>query len=308
MKTRNVRFLILGMVAALATLAAACAPQPAPTPIDWSFKGTNVTINQSDDALWAPDWLGGGCTSLQGCSDEPYLLQVAFRVRIGAKTNSADAWVVKGATHASMNQGASAPLNGGEQAAVTFNGIQPLDVLDALNANNKMDVVGTYTWAVEADQGGFFSDNAADAVANSFKTALNQTLDQGTLPSSTNGLLSLVFGALFTDAVNPFKLMGSLLCNIDFSMCDDVLGGAVYVGLGATGTLASVIDGTLGAFPVPSFSIPLVSVPPPIQGGGFFTMGSAKDFTQTFTGPDPLIGQQGIHTYTFQSGPAPAAA
>ena len=49
---------------------------------------------------------------------------------------------------------------------------------------------------------------------------------------------------------------------------------------------------------MPAINIPVVDVPPDIQGGGFFTMGGSKTFSQTFTGAD------GQHTYGFQSGPA----
>lgn len=291
MKVRNGRLALIGLVAAFAAVAAACAPPVAPggppAPINWSFKGTNMTVNNSQDE-----------TCVLVCvnrEDEPYLVQIAFRVRIG-EPGSAQAWVVTGDTLPSTGAGGSRALTGGQQAKVDFTGVQPLDVLDALNPSNKMDVVGTYTWAAEEDTIDSLT-GGAQSVADAFKTALNSTLAAGSLPSGdTNALLNLVFNALFGNFNTPFKL---ILSNIPcLGLCDDVLGGAVYVGLGVTGTLASLIDGALGSFPVPSFSIPLVSVPPPIQGGGFYTMGAAKNFTQTFTGAG------GQHTYTFQAGPA----
>lgn len=293
MKTRNVRFMIVGMVAAFAAVAASCTPATPPPPINWSFKGTNITVNEPQDGVYDP--IFHACLAIPNCNDEPYLLQVAFRVRIG-EPNSAQAWVVKGATMPSLGKGASRTLTAAEQAKVDFTGVQPLDVLDALNPANKMDIVGTYTWAAEEDTFDSLT-GGAQSVADAFKTALNSTLAAGTLPSGdTNALLNLVFSALFGNFNTPFKL---ILANIPcLGLCDDVLGGAVYVGLGVTGTLASAIDGALGSFPVPSFSIPLVSVPPPVQGGGFYTMGAAKTFTQTFTGAG------GQHTYTFQAGPA----
>ena len=50
MKTRTARLALVGLVAAFATVAAACAPDAPPpweppAPINWSFKGTNITIN-----------------------------------------------------------------------------------------------------------------------------------------------------------------------------------------------------------------------------------------------------------------------
>lgn len=291
MKVRNGRLALIGLVAAFAAVAAACAPPVAPggppAPINWSFKGTNMTVNNSQDE-----------TCVLVCvnrEDEPYLVQIAFRVRIG-EPGSAQAWVVTGDTLPSTGAGGSRALTGGQQAKVDFTGVQPLDVLDALNPSNKMDVVGTYTWAAEEDQINSLSGGAG-SVANIFKTALNSTLAAGTLPTGdANALVTMIFNALFGNIGTPFNL---ILSNIPCAgLCDDVLGGAVYVGIGATGTLANVIDGVLGTTTIPAINIPVVDVPPDVQGGGLYTMGGTKNFTQAFTGAG------GQHTYTFQSGPA----
>ena len=132
--------------------------------------------------------------------------------------------------------------------------MQPLDVLDALNSNNKMDVVGTYTWAAEEDTINSLS-GGAEAVADIFETALNDTLAANVLPNGdTNALLGLIFDALFDNIGTPFNL---ILSNIPcLGLCDDVLGGAVYVGLGATGTLASLIDAAAASFTIPNIAIP----------------------------------------------------
>ena len=103
--------------------------------------------------------------------------------------------------------------------------------------------------------------------------------------------------ALFGNGLGtPFNLIVSNLpC---FGTCDDVLGGGLYVGVGATGTLAGIIDTALASVSIPTFEIPLVSVPPDIQGGGIYSMSGVKNFSQVFDGAD------GRHTYSFQSGPA----
>jgi len=292
MKTRTARLALVGLVAAFATVAAACAPDAPPpweppAPVNWSFKGTNVTVNNSQDETCVII-----CVNKE---DEPYLLQVAFRVRIG-QPGSADAWVVKGDSLANMGAGDSATLTGGQQAKVTFTGVQPLDILSALNPANKMDVVGVYTWAAEEDSINSLSVGA-NATADVFKNALNATLAAGTLPNQdANALVSMVFDALFSNISNPFAMLASNLPCL--GLCDDVLGGAVYVGIGATGTLAGIMDAALASTTVPAISIPVLDVPPDIQGGGFFTLGSTKNFSQTFSGAD------GVHTYGFQSGPA----
>ena len=296
MKTRTARLALVGLVAAFATVAAACAPDAPPpweppAPINWSFKGTNITVNDAQDEVRVL----GACVAIPNCDDEPYLLQVAFRVRIG-QPGSADAWVVKGDTLPSISEGSSQSLSGGQQAPVTFTGVQPLDILSALNPANKMDVVGVYTWAAEEDSINSLSVGA-NATANVFKNALNATLAAGTLPNQdANALVSMVFDALFSNISNPFAMLASNLPCL--GLCDDVLGGAVYVGIGATGALAGIMDAALASTTVPAISIPVLTVPPDIQGGGFFTLGSTKNFSQTFSGAD------GVHTYGFQSGPA----
>jgi hypothetical protein len=292
MRTRSVRFALVGLVAACAAVAAACAPAPTPgappTPIDWSFRGTNLTVNNVQDEVC----IFSACVNSE---DEPYLLQVAFRVRIG-QPGSAQAWVVKGATLPATSAGQSRTLNDSTGAKVTFGGIQPLDVLDALNPSNKMDVVGTYTWAAEEDAINSLT-GGAESIADIFESALNSTLAAGTLPNGdTNALIGMIIDALFDNVGTPFNL---ILSNIPcLGLCDDVLGGALYVGLGATGTLASLIDGVLASTSIPSIAIPVVEVPPDVQGGGIYTMGGVRNFTQTFSGAD------GVHTYTFRSAPA----
>ena len=291
MRTRSARFALIGIIAAIGLTAGACAESPGlgapPSPINWSFKGTGMTVNNVQDEV---------CVFLcVNTEDEPYLIQVAFRVKIG-QPGSAQASVVTGSELPGTSAGQSRILTGGQQAKVDFNGIQPLDVLDALNSNNKMDIVGTYVWAAEADTINSLS-GGANAIASIFQSALNSTLAAGTLPNGdVSALIGLIFDALFDNIGTPFNL---ILSNIPcLGLCDDVLGGAVYVGIGATGTLATIIDAALASTTVPAIAIPLVDIPPDIQGGGLYTMGGTKSFNQTFSGAD------GVHTYSFQSGPA----
>jgi len=295
LRNRSARLALVGIMSVLGLTAAACAPSASPggppAPINWSFKANSMTVNDSQDEVR----IFGACVAIPNCDDEPYLLQIGFRVRIG-QAGSADAWVVKGDTLPSTSEGASRSLTGGQTAQVNFTGIQPLDVLDALNSNNKMDIVGTYTWAAEEDTINSLTVGA-NAIADIFKTALNSTLAAGTLPNGdTNALITLVVNALFNNIGNPFSLIAS---NIPcFGLCDDVLGGSVHIGIGATGTLASLIDTAIAGTTIPSIIIPLVDVPPDIQGGSIYTMGGIKTASQTYTGAD------GQHTWNFQSGPA----
>jgi hypothetical protein len=260
--------------------------------VDWSFRATSILSVDSQDEVRA----FGACIAIPNCDDEAYLIQVAFKVTIG-QANSAQAWVVTGSPVNGLSEGETNALTGGQQANVAFNGVKPLDVLSALNPANKLDVVGTYTWAAEEDTINSLS-GGAESVADLFETALNGTLAAGSLPNGDTGaLVDLILDALFGNGLGtPFNL---ILSNIPcLGLCDDVLGGALYVGVGATGTLASAIDAVLGTTTIPTINIPVVDIPPDVQGGGIYTMGGTKSFVQDFTGAD------GQHRYTFQSGPA----
>jgi hypothetical protein len=294
---QSVRLAVVGLVAAFGLVAASCAP-PAPgggpAPVNWSFKGTNVTVNSSQDAVYDP--LFGACISFAGCRDEPYLLQIRWQVTIG-QPGSAQASVVGSRDNAinDLGPGQSSALTGAQQATATWNNIVPLDVLDALNPSNKLTVFGTYTWAVEQDTVGIGS--AANSVANVFRDALNATLATAALPSDSNALVNMVLDLLLRNAGSAINIA---LANIPlFGLGDDLLGGAFYIGLGATGTLASVLDGIVATTAVPTLNLLGDNmIPPKIVGGKLYTLSGPKTFTQAFTGAG------GKHTYTFQSGPA----
>jgi hypothetical protein len=289
MKGRSVRLAIVGLVATIGLVAAACAAPAAPTAKNWSVKATNITVNDAQDEIRT----FGLCVAIPNCDDEPYLLQVAFQVTIG-QANSAQTWVVKGDTLPSTGEGSSRALTGNQGAPVNFS-VKPLDILDVFNTSNKLTVFGTYTWAAEEDTINSLT-TGANGIASTFKDILNSLLAAKSLPSDANGIVNLVLDALFNNIGSLFKVIAS---NIPcLGLCDDVLGGAVYVGIGAGGTLGSAINSVLAGVTVPQIAIPVVSVPPDVQGGGIFTMTGGKNFSQTFSGAD------GTHTYSFSTGQA----
>jgi cytochrome c-type biogenesis protein CcmE len=285
-RTRTRLAAAVGILAVMG-VAAACVPPPAPVSESWTFRATQVTVNDSQDEVR----VFGACANFN-CEDEPYTLNIGFRAKIG-QAGSAQAFVVNNRTDAPENidEGQTVALNGNAQNAVTFNNIKPLDVIDLVNTNNKLEIVGVYTWASEED----FTGNgvAADTVANLFEDALNATVAAGSLPSDPSFILDLVLDNL----LGALGLIGNQLLNISIPLLgdvgDDVLGGGLYIGIGAKGSLASIIDGATASTPPITFNIPVVNIVPDITGGGFFTMSGPKTFNQTFTGDD------GQHTYQF---------
>lgn len=266
-------------------LAAACAPQP-PSNESWTFRANSVTVNDSQDEVRG---LFGECIPLEvlnGCKDEPYTLNIGFRVKIGA-AGSASTEVVNNRTDAPENipAGSTVTLTGNQQNAITWNNIKPLDVVDLASSSNKLEVVGVYSWASEEDFVG--NGLAADSVANILEDALNSTLAAGTLPNDVNDILAMILDHI-GDA------LGLLVQNIPLlGLGDDVLGGALYLGIGAKGGLADIINDATASTPPITLAIPLVELPPDIVGGGFFTFKNSTNFTQSFSGAG------GQHTYNF---------
>lgn len=292
MKSRRAWFAGTVAVVALMGLVASCAPT-APgggiAPVNWAFKGTSVTVNDSQDEIR----LFGACIAIPNCKDEPYLLNIGFRVKIGVP-GSASAFVVNPRTDAPENVAAGETVNVVGTAAeskTTFTGVQPMDVLDLANTNNHLEIVGTYVWSSEEDTVG--NGLAANGVAAALADALNNTLAQTTLTNiDAQTIIDLILG-------NIGGILGIVAQNIPlFGLGDDVLGGGMYIGIGAGGTLAGAIDALLASTAFPNIAIPIVDVPPDITGGGLYTMGGGKSFTQTFTGGG------GQHTWNMASGPA----
>ncbi|MGB6059060.1 MAG: hypothetical protein WBF71_12450 [Microthrixaceae bacterium] len=292
---RKLMVTLFAMVAVIG-MASACTPPASdgtlPTK-NWSFKGTTVRVDDAQDAVDVPLI---GC--VVNCKDEPYLLNIGFRVKIGVP-GSAQAWAVNNRTSAPQDVGAGSTVSvGAAGGPVVFNNVAPVDLLDLANTNNHLEIMGTYVWASEEDQIG--NGLAADSMASLLKDALNETLAKESLDNlDANFILDLVFS-------NIGNALGIAVQNIPlFGLGDDVMGGALYIGIGAQGTLGSLLDTAIGETPFPQVNIPVLDIPPSIDGGGFFTMTGSKSWTRSFHGGCGLLGGNcGQHTWTMVSGAA----
>ncbi|MCX6526311.1 MAG: hypothetical protein NTX58_16360 [Actinobacteria bacterium] len=285
-KTRSLTAGIVAVVAVMA-LAASCAPAAAPAGESWTFKANSVKINDSQDELRDPFFKQ--CIAIPNCDDEPEPLQIAFRVKVGVP-NSAQTFVVNNRNDApSVGEGSTRVLTGNQQNAATFGNVKPLSLIDLFNSANHLEVVGAYTWASEVDLVG--NGVAADGVAGVLKDALNATIAKGTLPADASFILDLILD-------NIVGALGLLAQNVPlFGFGDDVLGGSLFLGIGAKGDLANIINSAIGSTPPLTFNIPLLDLPPDIVGSQITTFGGAKTFTQQYS------GSGGTHTYEFGWGP-----
>ncbi len=285
-RTRSLTAGIVAVVAVMA-LAASCAPAAAPEGESWTFKANSVKINDSQDELRDPFF--GACIAIPNCDDEPEPLQIGFRVKVGVP-NSAQTFVVNNRGDApSVGEGSTRVLTGNQQNAATFANVKPLSLIDLFNSANHLEVVGAYTWASEVDLVG--NGVAADGVAGVLKDALNATIAKGSLPADASFILDLILD-------NIVGALGLLAQNVPlFGFGDDVLGGSLFLGIGAKGDLANIINSAIGSTPPLTFNIPLLDLPPDIVGSQITTFGGAKTFTQQYS------GSGGTHTYEFGWGP-----
>ena len=292
MKTRNVRFLILGMVAALATLAAACAPQPPPPVQSFTFKANSVTNTSSNDlpVLCVP--FTEICTG-----DEPYVVNIAFKVTIGQA--DAQTYVTVGSNHwpgltdQGPTTGESHTFTGAEQGAVTIPDVPLLDIADL--GTNGLVIAGVWSWAMEAD---LYPVGGINTAADTLRNALNTAFSGASLPSDPAGIVGLILSQIGVGGA--FSYLGANLGSIFFG--DDAIGSRMYIGVGARGTLSDIIQSSIAGTSFPTLAIPVITVPPDINGGAIFSLGAGS---QTFNGQS--MGNGGIngqHTYSSTFGPA----
>lgn len=266
MSKSKLRFAATATVAAFAIVAAACAPPSsggggAVLP-DFRFTANKVTVVEHND------------TFLYGQRDEPFVVNLWFRVKVG-EPNSAQVGIVgdRGTAYDDLGNGESLALSGARQAAVNFNDVKLLDVVDLLNTNNHLEIVGTWTWAMEADDVGVTGvmNSTLDVVRN----ALNTIVANGSVPEDPNALVAALLGD-FGDAFN--LIAGALFSSIP-GIPDDAVGSRFYIGVGSKGALSSIVDAAVPNNVFPSVAIPIVSVPPDIDGGQIFSLGHNNGFT-----------------------------
>ena len=293
---RNV--VVLAGALSLGLISASCAtplPYGGPPTATRTFRAITVTVNSSND----------GCFLFCPYKDEPKVINIGFRVRMGV-ANSAAGQVSIGANHwngvfeQGPGEGQSHTYLSNEQGTSTFAGVAMPDLLD-LAQGAPLEIAGVWAWKVEDD--GILAanvNNIADAMVPAIKAALNQTLAVSAVPNNANQIVSAIVAAIGN--LGFFNLFATvftgLLNNLNIAS-DDVVGSAMYVGVGSSGSLAGIIDGVLGGVAFPSVVIPTLVVPPDIGGGKIFSLGTG---TKSFTDASTNGGVDGQHTTTYTFG------
>jgi hypothetical protein len=298
MKSRSVRRragVLASLVAVISLVSVACIqPAPATGHPPFSFRATDVTAIDQTEFTWAVN-----------THDEPYLVNIQFRVKIG-KPNSASASVVesRGASPEPSvckvgNQGGIGYCDSGDEyysfvntaqtAQVTWGNVPRFDVADLLNTNNKLEVLGVWTWAMEED---LMPNLTPGSLASIIASALNATLATGSVPNDPNLLAQLIVDNI-GDAI---AIGGSSLLNaltgFLFGLGDDVLSSKMYIYVGSTGTLAGAINAA--SVNLAGFNADLASVGIPNVDGITVRATSASTISN-----QSFVGSGADHRYTF---------
>lgn len=264
---KRAKLLAASVVASLALVAGACT-----TPgsggggggglPDFRFTANKVTVVEHND------------TFLYGQRDEVFAVNLWFRVKVG-KANSAQVGVVGDRSKAfdDLGNGESHPFTPAQQATANFNDVELLDAGDLLNPSKNLEIVGTWTWAMEADDVGV--DGVMTNVVDKVRNALNMIVANGSVPEDPNQLVAALLG----DFGSAFNLVAGALFSSIPGIPDDAVGSRFYIGVGAKGALSSIIDAAVPNNVFPSVAIPIVSVPPDIEGGQIFSLGHNNSFT-----------------------------
>jgi len=285
---------LLALLGALAIVASACTTPPSsgggggPTGSSWTFRATKVDVVSHNDAF------------LQGSRDEPFVYNVWFRVKLGVP-DSAEVGVSGSRDSASMSLGDGDGrflFSGSEQGAVQFDDIRLHDIGDLVNPQNHLEVVGSWTWAMESDN--IAVRGLVDQSAAILESVLNDTLAPMSLPNDVNQLVADLMAAI----PQPFLFFaGAALASIP-GLTDDVVGSNIYAGVSARGVLATVLDAATESFKLPFIEIPIVSIPPDIGlnpggGGHIFSLSNPRKFA----GEDFSQWNSGHHRYEVQMVP-----
>lgn len=264
---KSAKLLAASVVASLALVAGACtAPGGgggggAGLP-DFRFTANKVTVVEHND------------TFLYGQRDEVFAVNLWFRVKVG-KANSAQVGVVGNRSQAfdDLGNGESHAFTPAQQATANFNNVELLDVVDLLNPSKNLEIVGTWTWAMEADDAAV--DGLMANIMDKVRNALNMIVANGDVPEDPNQLVAALLG----DFGSAFNLVAGALFSSIPGVPDDAVGSRFYIGVGAKGLLSNAVDAAVPNNVFPSVAIPTVSVPPDIEGGQIFSLGHNNSFT-----------------------------
>ena len=219
------------LVIALSLVAAACTVG-GPAPTDWKVKPTTIKVVDGED---------------NDAGDEPYVIQVGFRSKLGV-AGSSSAQIASqcyaGALPApdAAPDGTTVNVPAGS-ADVTFPEAQNLDIGDVLLGTAPLEIFGTLTFAMERDgifSGCAISDALGSALVPVMTDALNLLIAGSDVPPTQDALINLIVSNLgnFLNAVG-----GLLPPDIEgLGNPDDIVGVGVQLLLPTAGAFTDILN------------------------------------------------------------------
>ncbi len=224
---------LAALLGAVALVGAACAPAP---PTDWRVSPDSITVNDSED---------------NDAGDEPYVIQVGFRSKLGVP-GSSDASVASQCSTGNLPANDAAP-NGTTvtippgSADITFPGVQNLDLADlAMDPAPPFEVIGTLSFVMERD-GIFESCAVTDALrsllAGTLEDALELLIANADTPPTTEDLVNLVLENLGDFVAAAGSLIAAVIEGLGNP--DDIIGVAAQIHLPTRGALTDLFNTAL---------------------------------------------------------------
>lgn len=219
------------LIATLAVFASACT-FPAPAERTWKVKPVSIQVVDKED----PD-----------PGDEPYVIQLGFRSKLGVEESSS-AFVVSQCRSGALpandvgKPGTVVPVPAGS-ADVTFPAAQNLDVGDVLLGTAPLEIFGTLSFVMERD--GVFTGSCAvtdlleNVLVNTLSDALDLLIAGSDTPPTQDALIDLIVDNLgdFLSAV-PGLIAAALE---GLGNPDDILGVAAQIHLPTAGAFTDLL-------------------------------------------------------------------
>lgn len=221
----------IGVVVAISMIAVACTPGGPPT-TSYKVAPHSVTVNHQEDR-------DGG--------DEPYVIQLGFRSKMGVK-NSTEVTFASQCYKNKLPRMDAAPsgttLMFPERAAdIVFDNVQRLDIGDLALNTAPFEVIGTLTFVVERDAilgGCAISDLLKSALRSTLKDALELLIARSNKPPTTDDLIDLIVGNIGNFLSAAVSLIGAAIEGLGDP--DDIIGIAAQIYLPTSGALTDLIQ------------------------------------------------------------------
>lgn len=266
-------------------LAGACTVPNGPPKHDWKVKPVSVKVVNKED----PD-----------AGDEPYVIQVGFRSKIGVPDSSwagisSQCYSRKLPANNVGKPGTVVPIPPGS-ADIAFPNAQNLDIGDVLLKTAPLEIFGTISFVMERD--GLFptscamSDAFRSILVPALSRALNLLLGNVNTPPTQDQLIKLIVGLLG----NVLSGIGSLIVSVleGLGNPDDVLGTVIQIHLPTKGAFTDLMKFGLAVAGLDNGELPIEGLPDSVK----FRIGQLLPSKATFN----LSGPGYNHIYTSSVG------